>query len=125
MKKIIIFIIFLLGCYLLYGHLKFINGSKTQIDQIEIGINQLLPLFKNETKISFMANSPEELKIHFESQYILAPTILEKGFHDNKNLLYIEDFNYPTNEYLPTESLKEIRRYSDDRFHFILFEKKQ
>ncbi len=124
MKKIILLFIIFCGGYLIYSHIKNINASNTQIDQISNGISQLFDQFKEEERISFMANSPEEVKIHFESQYIIAPMIIEKGFHDNKYLLYIEDFNHPSNEHLPVELIKEVKRVKDDRFNFILFEKK-
>lgn len=121
MKKFILILIICFGIYQISSHYCQINQSKVQIDQVAAGVNALVPLIKKENKISFMVNSPEEMKIYFETQFILTPMILEKGWHDNKFMVYIEDFNHPPNEGLPIKNLQEIKRISDDRFHFVLY----
>ncbi|WP_124979072.1 hypothetical protein [Nonlabens xiamenensis] len=123
-KRLIFIIILLLCFYSIYDHIEEETEKTVQIDEIEKGVKDLRPLLKGEDKISFLANSPEERKIHFEAQYILAPLIVHRGNQGDKYALIIENFNYPLDSTFRMEEFKEVKRVEEKRFNFILMERK-
>jgi len=124
MKKIIFFLILIVIAFLLKNHFDFIAKENTEIDLLQKGISQFEEYIDEESTLSFMANSPEEIKLHFESQFVVAPTLLEKGFHPHKFLVYIENINSEPNEYLPLEQVDLVKSVIVDRFRFTLFKRK-
>lgn len=124
MKKLLSILLIGAILYLIIDHIKSLANSVTQIDQISNGLSSFKNELKNAKGVSFIANSPEEIKIHFETQNILAPIMVHKGWQDYDYLLYIEDFNYPKNESVPVDFFELVKRTSDDRFHFNLYERK-
>ena len=124
MKNIISSLLIIAIAYFFFNHIEKLENSNTQIDQLEAGLSTFSKYLEGGSAISFLANSPEEVKIHFETQNILAPIVVHKGWQDHDYLLYIEDYNHPANEGVPTSFFTLVDSVRDDRFHFKLFKRK-